>query len=141
MLEINENEDTTIETQDPIPSSIMFITYIQKQKCELTFSILFDPGSKSTYINRKILPINVIPSFLNSSHHVSTATGTFTVNLIVLLEDLLFPEFSRSLKFEKQQAFVFDQPNCQYDVILGLDFLQEAQIDLCSSEKMMKWND
>ena len=135
MLEIDDENETKIENQDPIPSSIMFVTYIKKQKCELTFSILFDPGSKSTYINHKILPINVIPSFLNSSHPVSTAAGTFTVNLIVLLEDLLFPELSRSFKFEKQQAFVFDQPNCQYDVILGHNFLQEAQIDLCLSEK------
>ena len=97
----------------------MFVNYIQRQKCELTFHVLLDPGSKNTYINKKCLPTNVIPSFLSSYNYVATAAGNFTVNLTVVLEELLFPEFSRSLKVEKHEAFVFNQDNCRYDVLLG----------------------
>ena len=112
MFEIDSVKEIEKEKEDPIPSSFMFVRYIQKQKCELNFHVLMDPGSKNTYINKKCLPTNVIPSFLSSSHCVATAAGNFIVDRMVVLEDLSFPEFSQSLKIEGHEAFVFNQDNC-----------------------------
>ena len=57
------------------------------------------------------------------------------------MQNITFPEFSKSLKFERLQCLVFDQPNVSYDIILGRDFLQDAKFDLVHSENVMRWND
>ena len=36
---------------------------------------------------------------------------------------------------------VFDEPNCQYDVILERDFLQQARLDIQFSTNTVKWMD
>jgi hypothetical protein len=53
---------------------------------------------------------------------------------------LTFPEFSKSLKYEGPTCQVFNQADCNYDIILWRDFLIPAKLDLSSTDLTMHWH-
>jgi hypothetical protein len=57
------------------------------------------------------------------------------------MNDVALPEFSRSIKINEMEAFIFDNPSSIYDIILGRDFLKATGIDLLFSVKSIKWFD
>eukprot|EP00957_Ditylum_brightwellii_P114779 8752570-Ditylum_brightwellii.AAC.1 len=56
---------------------------------------------------------------------MKTLAGMLRTNREVTLTKIVLPEFARSKCIDGINAFVFDKP-CQYDVILGRDFLNKA---------------
>ena len=129
------------ESEDYVPTTIMFVQTVMKHECSQALTVLFDPGSKYTYFNETALPHGATPLLLDKAEYPSTAGGHFKVTRAVNLSSLSFPEFSKSLKYDSIQARLFRQPSCRYDVIIGRDFLNEAKLDLCFSDGNMRWSD
>jgi hypothetical protein len=125
---------------DLIPQSYMFAYLVQKHVAERPLFVLFDPGSKSSFINKRAIPMGATPQLTHNAGSTITAAGTFPNNLSVVLRDLVFPEFSSSLVVERHGFLVFDQPDVPYDVILGRDFLIPTEFDISYSNKMMTWH-
>ena len=57
---------------------------------------------------------------------------------MVILRDLRLSELDKSRRIDQQKALVFDH-ECKYDVILGMDFLKKAGIDLKYSTGTIQW--
>ena len=45
---------------------------------------------------------------------------------VVTLRDLHLPEFDKNRRIAQQKALIFDNDNCQYDMILGTNFLSKT---------------
>jgi len=71
----------------------------------------------------------------------SSTNGTFDTSRSVLLDEIRLPEFANNRCIKGVQARIFDYPTCQYDIILGRDFLRAAGIKLCFSTDTMQWWD
>jgi hypothetical protein len=56
----------------------------------------------------------------------------------VVLEDVVLPEFSKSLQIYKLLAYVFDAPDCHYDVIVGCNFILPNNFDIKFSTRQME---
>ncbi len=55
---------------------------------------------------------------------INTLNGVDMVNKKKILQGLTLPEFSVTQIIDKKvSAYVFDQPNSPYDLVLGLDLL------------------
>ena len=127
---------------DLVPQSFMFMHLVQKHVAERPLLALFNPGSKSSFINKRAIPIGATPQCThNAGSSTQTAAGTFPNTLSVMLRDLVFLEFSISLVVARHGFLVFDQPDVRrYDVILGRDFLIPTEFDISYSNKSMTWH-
>ena len=56
----------------------------------------------------------------------------------MFLREITLPEFNRNKKIDGQGAFVFDG-DCNYDIILGRDFLMNAGIDIRFADSKIRW--
>ncbi|GFH61911.1 hypothetical protein CTEN210_18387 [Chaetoceros tenuissimus] len=98
---------------------------------------LIDSGSDKTAIVRAALPsgcpLTEIPaeSFLGFG-------GMATIHEKVTLQQVILPEFSRSLQIESFDAVVMDGRS-NYDIILGRDFLQKIGLILDFENLQIKW--
>ncbi len=126
--------------RDLVPSTIAVIRTIQGQASAELLKVLFDSGGTKTFINSKCLPRGATPSLLKNPLHGITAAGRLTANRVVLLKDIVLPEFSRSKKIDEQWAYVFDSDS-HYDIVFGRDFLLNIGLDTCFSTKTTKWMD
>jgi hypothetical protein len=84
---------------------------------------LLDSGGTDPMINLRCIPWSVTLDVCTSAKFLTTQ-GEFTSVHTVLLQDLCLPEFSFSCRFKEVKAFVFDAPNCPYDILLGRKFLK-----------------
>ncbi|GFH49197.1 hypothetical protein CTEN210_05673 [Chaetoceros tenuissimus] len=64
--------------------------------------------------------------------------GTATIHEKVTLQQVILPEFSRSLQIESFDAVVMDGRS-NYDIILGRDFLQKIGLILDFKNLQIKW--
>jgi len=131
--------EPVVSEKDRVPTSLMFVSFVQKQSCSTALSVLFDSGSKYSYFNSSKLPKGATPLVFPHTEFATTAAGPLKTNRAVNLDNLTFPEFSKALKFDHLQARLFDQPGIRYDVILGRDFMNSAKFDICYSDATMKW--
>ena len=99
---------------------------------EKTLLALMDSGSTSTYINRSSIPNGCMPHPLERPITTDTAAGKMSTKERVVLKNINFPEFSKSIRAEEMSALVFEVP-CNYDMIIGRDFLNPNQFDLVFS--------
>ena len=123
--------------QDLVPSTIAVARTIQGQTSAELLKVLFDSGGTKTFLNSKCLPKGATPALLKNPLYGITAAGRLTANRIVLLKDIVLPEFSRSKKIDEQWAYVFDLDS-HYDIIFGRDFLITIGLDTCFSTKTTK---
>ena len=138
-VEYNERNTNNNKTKiENVPCTILQVQYIQEKSITKPLLILFDPGSTRSYINRKSLPAEAKPQIHREMLAATTLSGESTTNESVVLRNIIFPEFTRSLKMETCVMWVFDNPNVRYDAIVGRDLLQELKIDICYSDFMMK---
>ena len=123
---------------DMVPSSILFVRTIQNKECRKLLRCLFDSGASHTLINSSVLPPGVTTFSLPGLEQTMTAAGTFDSSRTVRLRDLHLPEFDRTKKMYGVQAHIFDAP-CNYDIILGRDFLSEIGLKMDFGTKQVKW--
>jgi transposase InsO family protein len=99
---------------------------------------LFDSGGSATMINNRCLPRGCEPTLLTTEITSNTIAGNFVSDKCVQLCEITLPEFDRNKKIDGQGAYVFNG-ECNYDVILGRDFLQNAGIDIRFADNKIKW--
>jgi predicted methyltransferase len=97
-----------------------------------------DTGSEVTLISRAVVPDAAIPKQTSSLKTARTLAGTLTSNQVVSLRDIRLPEFDSNRKIKSKKCLIFDQP-CQYDMILGSNFLAQVKIDISYKNKCVSW--
>jgi hypothetical protein len=60
---------------------------------------------------------------------------------MVVLRHLRLPELDKNCNIDQQKALIFDAESCNYDVILGADFLCKTEIDVKYSTGTKEWFD
>jgi hypothetical protein len=71
---------------------------------------------------------------------LKTIASDFLSTCLVYLRDIVLPESDKTRSVEGIGAFIFDAP-CNYDIILGRDFLSTAGIDLSFEHGYVQWLD
>ena len=121
--------------------SIMNIAKVQKTPTHAPFRVLFDTGADLTMFNRNALPKGARPAN-GKDHNVSGIHGMQLMNQEVMLEDIVFPEFSATQKVPGPiRAIVFQNDHSNYDVILGMDVLQPLGFKIDCDTNTIQWND
>ena len=57
------------------------------------------------------------------------------------MRDVRLPEFDKNRRISQQRCLVFDNDKCNYDIILGTNFLQKVGITLDYDKEEMHWYD
>ncbi|MHA7927741.1 MAG: retropepsin-like aspartic protease, partial [Marinobacter sp.] len=125
--------------KDAVPSTLMVAKYIQNVESRRLLHVLFNPGGSHTLIHSRALPRGATPGTIEGGQRsLQTIAGTFASNRVVRLDQLTLPEFDKQKEVDRVHAFVFDSP-CNYDIILGRDFLSSAGIQMDFQTGTMKW--
>ena len=127
--------------KDLAPITILCCETIQGQYCNRPLVVLMDGGSSGTLLNRRCLPPGACPSRSERRQITTTASGSFDTSLSVTMRNVKLPEFSNGRRLEFVTSRLFDSPNCQYDIILGRDFLRLAGISMSWETNSIKWID
>ncbi|GFH49195.1 hypothetical protein CTEN210_05671 [Chaetoceros tenuissimus] len=98
---------------------------------------LIDSGSDKTAIVRAALPSGCPLTEIPDENFLGFG-GITTIHEKVTLQQVILPEFSRSLQIESFDAVVMDGRS-NYDIILGRDFLQQIRIILDFENLQIKW--
>ena len=123
------------------PTAPMMARTIQGHESKRMLKVLLDSGGTKTMIHEKCLPPGATPALLTSgSQRFRTTAGEFTTNRSVHCKDVILPEFDETRRVDGIECFVFNQP-CRYDIILGVDFLVKAGIQLDFEKQVIKWFD
>ena len=123
------------------PIGLVLTDTIQKVKNYTPLKTLFDSGSDKTFINRRILPKGATTKTVDALP-INTLNGIDSINQKVVLDGLILPEFSATQRIDKKIfAYVFDQSNSPYDLVLGLDVLIPLGIDISCSTQNITWMD
>merc|ERR1712091_328035 len=84
---------------------------------------LCDSGSSHCMFNKRALPFGAT-TFKTHKIKTTTAQGTYDCDEAVVLSNLSLPEFVNGRKITNLSAQVFNSKDCQYDIILGRDFME-----------------
>lgn len=84
------------------------------------------------------MPAGATPIVHRSEQQATTISGATKCNRSVVIEGMVWPEFTRSLKVERHQFWVHDNDKVRYDAIIGRDLLQQLKLDICYSDGTMK---
>ena len=133
------HQDIIIENEDLIPTTLIMPVKIQNVINEQMLICLLDSGSSDMIIRHDKLPKNVLPKLLQSPIHSNTITGQKEIKTYVELQDIILPEFSHSCKIKKIKAYVIDSKCCNYDMIIGRDFMKNNEIDISFKTNTITW--
>jgi hypothetical protein len=90
-------------------------------------------------INLQYIPSSITLNMCTSAKFLTTQ-GEFTSIHTVILQDLCLPEeFTFSRRFMEFKAFIFNVPNCPYDILLGCKFMKRAKMQLDFDTSQMNW--
>jgi len=90
------------------PMTLLAVDKIQNTDNKKLLHALVDPGSDRTFIWNKVLPKRVTPAKLKQSQKVRVMGSTTSINSVVVLDDMMLPELSRTMKIKGPfTAFVF----------------------------------
>jgi len=105
------------------------------------YRTLVDSGSTSDMIKKSALPrgAKLIP--LPRGEGFQTTGGPTQVTRYVLLDTIVFPEFSPTRYLKEQKMMVFDSPAVRYDIIIGRKTLAEMGMSLDFKANKMRWLD
>ena len=119
----------------------MIARTIQHTESRRLLRVLFDSGGSHTLIHSRCLPKGCSPIVNQTgAQSLQTIAGSFVSNRKVYVKELVLPEFDKTKRIDGIEAFVFDSP-CNYDVILGRDFLSKTGIVLNFEHGRMLWFD
>ena len=135
----NETNTSDTSTEPVLPCTILHPMDINKTSNSKLLRCLFDTGASHTVINQAALPSGATP-ITTTPINAQTTSGQLFTNQLVNLHNVSLPEFTKSIKIQTIQAYVFNTP-CRYDIILGRDVLQQLQIDVKFSDKTINWKD
>ena len=117
------------------PCTILLVNKIQGQPFNRPLRVLLDSGSDCSHIQKRVLPPGVEATSVNKA--IIGMTGSATVAEEVELQDMVLPEFSRTLCINDTfRCYVMNNASV-YDVIFGRDFLMAVGIDVHHSTQEM----
>ena len=123
------------------PATICTVNTIGAICSRPLFRILLDSGASCCLIKKSSLPQGVVLQDLSVSKNIKTLSGQVMAQKVVTLHDIHLPEFDNNQRIAQQKALVFDNANCQYDMILGTNFLSKSNIQLDNNRGEMFWYD
>eukprot|EP00956_Cyclotella_meneghiniana_P006711 scaffold8908_cov51-Cyclotella_meneghiniana.AAC.1 len=139
--QFNYRGPKVLPTKNETPVTICTTNTIGMVKSRRLFRVLLDSGATCSLIKRSCLPKNCQTKAISSSKKVSTLAGKIKSQEVVTLRDLRLPEFDKNRRINQQKCLVFDNDNCNYDIILGTNFLSKTGIKLDFETHEMKWFD
>ena len=125
------------------PVTILTANTIGLAKSRRLFRVLLDSGSTVSMIKKSCLPKHAVLTELAEQKSVTTLSGKLKSQQVVTMRDLRLPEFDKNRRITQQKCLVFDNDNCNYDIILGANFLRKTGIvlDLDYDKAEMRWYD
>jgi len=135
------NIHNTTYTEDLSPHTIGQAYEVGGSTGRYIFRTLFDSGSTSDTIKKSALPrgAKLIP--LPRGEGVQTTGGPTQVTHYVILDTIVFPEFSPTQYLKERKMMVFDSPTVRYDIIVGRKTLAEMGLSLDFKDRKMRWLD
>jgi Retroviral aspartyl protease. len=134
------HQEETEKDDDLVPTTLIIPLKIQNVHNDKLMICLLDSGASDTIISRRDrLPTSVVPKVLQSPIRLNTLLGQQKIKTYVQLEDIILPEFPHSYKIEQAKAYVIDSTNCNYDLIIGRDFLRKNKIHLSFEDNTISW--
>ncbi|MHA7927802.1 MAG: retropepsin-like aspartic protease, partial [Marinobacter sp.] len=125
--------------KDEVPSTLMVAKYIQNVESRRLLHVLLDSGGSHTLVHERILPRGANPIVdPMGTRTLQTIAGSFSSKRMVHMKGLSLPEFDKQKEIDGVDAFVFGS-ECNYDVILGRDFLQAAGIKMDFQNGTIHW--
>ena len=118
-----------VHNEDLAPITLLCCDTIQGHHSPRPLVILLDGGSCSSLINKRALPLGAVPSKSKEKHTTKTASGTIDSSLSVGIRNIELPEFSNGRKIDGRNCCAFDAESCQYDLIMGRDFMRHIGIE------------
>jgi len=133
--------DVLPSTKNLTPVTIMVVDTIGTVKSRrlLKLKVLLDSGSTITLSNKKCLPKACKPCPISQSRMVNTLAGSYQPSAIVIMCNIRLPGLDKNRNVDQQKALTFESDTCNYDVILGADFLTKAGIDVKYSTGTIEW--
>ena len=125
-------------TDNLIPCTMLLAHQIQACPSSQLLRVLLDSSGTATMINAKALPKGCTPKLLDQSICSMTIVGSFDSKCLIERTSLILLEFDHSKTINSHHALVFDGP-CQYDIILGHDFLYKTGMMLDFELKKVMW--
>ena len=125
---------------DIIPYSVLLIKNVQGKSVSKPLTVLFDSGANTSWINRKCLPEAIKLNHINRVKS-STLAGHLQTSNSIKLDEIVFPELHRHRVIKNMTPYVFDNPDCRYDVLIGRDFCREHGIILDFKESLIEWDE
>jgi hypothetical protein len=104
------------------PSTLAIAKQVNEQKGQFLFKSLLDPGGSHVLLNRRSLPKDCQLFVLPTNNSFNTTAGGLATTHYVFLHDVILPEFSYNRRIKTVKAFVFNNADVVYDVILGAIF-------------------
>ena len=130
-----------VHNTDLAPITLLICDTIQGHVVERPLVILLDGGSSGSLINKRAIPKGAVATKSDRSHITTTASGSFDTSLTVGVKNIRLPEFSNGRKVEGWNLRIFDSTTCQYDMIIGSDFMRHIGIDNFFSTDTIRWID
>ena len=123
----------------PMATCYILVKSINGVPCGRLMKVLLDSGGSATLINRRALPKATTIDTSGSRTMVQTLAGNMAPIGRVRVEGLRLPEFDKSLILNEHTCLTFDRPDCQYDMIVGSDFLAKFGINLNFNSLQVEW--
>ena len=131
-----------VHTPDLALITLLIYDSIQGQLVERPLVILLNSSSSGSLINKRAIPKGDVPTKSNKSHITTTALGFFDTSLTIGLKNIRLPEFSNGRKINGWNCCIlFNSTACQYNMILGRDFMQHISINNFFSTDIIQWID
>ena len=110
------------------PATIATTRTINSLTGKRLLRVLLDSGSRKTLIHISALPKVIVNVPINGAT-LTTLAVKMSATEMVTMRDFCLPEFDKNRRIEDHKSLVFNTP-CQYDIILGTDFLSKAGIKI-----------
>jgi hypothetical protein len=124
-----------------LPIGMMTVKTIQGQSVKRPLKVLFDSGSMVTLIHPRFLSKEMVPQELAKPLSIYSVGGVVVLRQGITLQTLRFPELSPTRSYINAVEAVVCQHTRDYDVILGIDVMVKAGLDMQPSTQAIKWGD
>ena len=129
------------ERVNETPVTILTANTIGTVKSRRLLRVLLDSGATVSMIKKSCLPKGVVLQDITEQKKVRTLAGELKSQQVVTMRDIRLPEFDKNRRIDQQKCLVFDNDKCNYDIILGTNFLRKAGIVLDYDKQEMRWYD
>ena len=122
----------------PMACSIIVVKSIQRRACSKLLRVLNDSGGSKSIVKTNILPKGVRLNTDGPRTLMNTLAGTYALLGSVSIKGMRLSAFDKNRIIDEHGFVVVDQP-CNYNIILGGDFLQKIGMNLNNKDLSIKW--